>query len=332
MSTMQRSRFVSVDAIRILGVAMVVLAHVWDSGSAPTYLYSWPVPLYFILSGYFWVDDRPLAVEWKHRYRSLVKPYVTWLAIIGVVYVVTIVIKDEFSFKAVAAPIWGGYYAVRPFTTFWFISALFFTCLLYRLICHLSPTNQALLAAAGLLTGYVLGDLLTRTPLAAGAALPCMALLMLGRVARTYKHLLGGAAGGVLLLGLSVPFEALEITKGIDIKNGHFGTPVASFLVCAATSIGLLLVAEAAVKNLRPKVATAISQLAKPGIVVVCIHPFFLYFADVPSIPVAAQLAIVLMLSWATGLTALYSPAATWLTGNQRERASGRAIRSASLT
>lgn len=318
MSTARRGRFASIDATRLVGISTVILVHTWDSPSAPHFLYSWPVPLYFILSGYLWVD-RPLSAEWKQRYHSLVRPYAAWFTIIGIGYAVRLGINHELTFRAIAAPIYGGHYAVRPFTTFWFISALFFTCMLYRLTWRLSVPAQGLLAAAGLLVAYVGGDLLVRTPLALGAALPCVSLVMLGRVTRTYKQRLGGAPVGILLVATSLTLMALKVAESVDIKNGRFGTPVLSFVLVAATSIGLLIVAEAVIDRLRPGWATTISTLAKAGIVAVFVHPFLLYFLDVALIPVPLQFVLVLTISWALGLAALYSPAAEWLTGNRRE-------------
>jgi len=324
MSTVARPRFVYVDVLRVLGILLVIAAHIGDLAYRFTFIFSWPVPLFFILSGYFWVD-RPLSAEWSRRYRSLARPYAFWLAVTLVVYVVRLGLDHDLSLDALKGPIWVGYYATRPFTTFWFISTLFFTCILYRLVCQLTPTTQGLLGIAGLVAGYLFGGLLAKTPLAAGSAVACLSMVMLGRLAQRYKHRLGGAPVGAVLVIVSLTLTAMKIAYPMDIKQGGFGTPILSIALASATSIGMLLVAEPLFARTPPRIASKITALGAAGLIVVFVHPVVLYFLDVPSVPGLLQLLIIPAVCWAVGLAALYSPASELLTGARQVRLGARA-------
>lgn len=323
MSTVARPRFVYVDVLRVLGILLVIAAHIGDLAYRFTFIFSWAVPLFFILSGYFWVD-RPLSVEWSRRWRSLARPYAFWFAFTLVVFVVRLSLDHELSLGLLKGEVWGGYYATRPFTTFWFISALFFTCILYRVVCRLKPTTQGALAVAGLLAGYLFGGLLARTPLAAGSAVACLSLVMLGRLAQHYKPRLGGAPVGAVLVVVSLTLTAMDVAYPMDIKQGGFGTPVLSILLASATSIGLLLLTEPLFARTPARVASAITALGASGLVVVFVHPVVLYFLDVPSVPGLLQLVIIPAVCWSVGLAALYSPAAELITGTRRTDIGGR--------
>jgi acyltransferase len=74
---------VGIDALRIVAIAVVVVAHVWtDNYALRLASYTWHVPVFFFLSGYLVSPGRPLRRELAARWRTLGVPYIVWLVLI----------------------------------------------------------------------------------------------------------------------------------------------------------------------------------------------------------------------------------------------------------
>jgi acyltransferase len=308
------------DAVRILGVVCVVAGHVWTTPITADLFYPWHVPLFFFLTGYFWSTKRTFSAELKKRAVTLGLPYVTWLGIIGILFVAYLVATDSFQFKWLRGPLFGGVEATRPFTTFWFVSVLFFAALLYRVICRSPMWVQWVLAAAGLAISYRLGDNFAAMPLAIGSAVPCLIFIVAGRSAR-----LLAAPGRPILLGTGLlAVGAASVTLGwsqpVNIKGGDYGTPLASVVVAIMISYGLILVFEALFARLPAAASRLATLLASAGFTVVLAHCVVLWVMDTPPTGSWLACALALVVPWALGLLALRTRASVWLTGAPRAR------------
>ncbi|RJT80905.1 acyltransferase [Arthrobacter cheniae] len=315
--TSQRSG--AIDFIRVLGIVAVVAGHVWSSDLVRNLLYTWHVPLFFFLSGYFWRLGRTAKDEVVKRGRTLGLPYAAWFAIIGIPYVIELLVSGNFGLGSFLRPLYGGSVAGRPFTTFWFVSVLFFTAILYRAVTKLPIAIQAVVAAVGLGAGYLVGDVLAKTPLAIGSALPCLSFMLIGTVAsRLHPRLrwrpllgLGLLSGGFALVwgGISTP---------LDMKGGDFGTPFVSMIVACAISFGLVLLAGFAFQSVPLAVSRLFTRLAASGFAAVLAHPAILWLLQTPADGTWIEFWIALVIPWAVGLIALQTPLSVWLTGQDR--------------
>ena len=170
-------RNVGIDVVRVLGLLAIVAGHVWENEATWLGFYPWHVPVFFFLTGWLWTSGRTLRDELGKRAQSLGKPYLFWFGIIFVALVAVMVVTDALAPGRLAASVYGGFYATRPFTTFWFVSVLFAAALLWRFIERAPISVRLVIVAAGLAAGPMLGDMLARTPLSIGSALPAIALL-----------------------------------------------------------------------------------------------------------------------------------------------------------
>ncbi len=111
--TAPRHRSGAVDAVRVVGIIAVIAGHtlepVW-----PVVFYAWHVPLFFFLAGYFFSPGRPAKTEFWNRVRTLVRPYLSWLAIFAVPYVIVSIAQSNLSPGQFLGPIYGGAYAGPP--------------------------------------------------------------------------------------------------------------------------------------------------------------------------------------------------------------------------
>lgn len=319
----------AIDAVRVIGVAAVVAGHSLAIPAVRPLVYSWHVPLFFFLAGYFWSADRPVVVELRARTRTLARPYAAWWILIALVFVPLDATRESTTAIRLLGPFVNGELSAMPYTTFWFVSALFATVMLLRILWMLPRAIVWAVAIAGSICGTLFGDVLAQTPLAIGSALPCLIFLMLGTLARPLRaRITRPGVVGVVLLIISTVLVASKISAPLDIKQGNYGTPVVSVLTAVAISFGLVLVAEslfARVAASRHSVLdwwlnAGATRLAYAGLAVVLMHPLVLWLMlrFAPPVPNWLVFVVTLIVPWVIGVAVLRTSASPWLTGVER--------------
>ncbi|MET3768220.1 fucose 4-O-acetylase-like acetyltransferase [Marisediminicola sp. UYEF4] len=326
MPTPAHKRSAALDAVRVLGVAAVVVGHAIPDEGFRTALFGWHVPLFFFLSGYLWKRNRNgIRDEWRSRWRSLAGPYLFWLAVIGVPYAIVLVTTSaERDLDDWIGPLLGGANANEPFTTFWFLSVLLFSVLLFRVVMALPLPFVWLVAATGLLAGYLIGPQLAFSPLGIGSALPCLVFLLAGFLLRQpIEWLTGRHPAPRLLLGLllTVVPEVLVVAgvvEPFDIKFGNWGTPVAAVAVAVAISAGLVVVADLVYDEMPRPVERATIGLAFASLCVVLVHPVVQWASRPFEVNPLVSAALMLVIPWAIGSALRHTRLSWWATGTPR--------------
>lgn len=305
------SRSGAIDAVRVLGIVAVVVGHSWNLTAVNLATYTWHVPLFFFLSGYLWRARRQLRDELRIRWRTLARPYAAWFVLVGVALVGLSAIRgNPPDFGFFLGPLYGGYLAVSPYTTFWFVSALFATTLLTRVLWNAGRIWFASGIAIGIAAGALAGPALARTPLSLGSALGCLPLVASGMLARRIRPRLDRpvVVGSALILTCAAAI-ALRASASIDIRSGDYGTPVASLAVATGICFGLVLLAEAAFERLPLLASRLASRLGRAGLAVVLLHPLFLWIVYSTQMD-ALGFLYVLSVPWLVGLCLLRFPTA----------------------
>lgn len=319
----------AVDAVRVLGILAVVAGHTLSTPLVRPVLYTWHVPLFFFLAGYFWSTHRTAAEELGKRSRTLMRPYVTWFVLSGAVFLLLDPLLENTTWHRLLLPFVNGSKSAMPFTTFWFVSVLFVSCVLLRLLWAAPRTVVWAVAVACAVAGWLFGPQLADTPLSVGSALPCLLFVMLGRAARGWHRRSvppdrkGWAAlTGLVAIGLCAVTIAIDAAEPADVKVGDFGTPVVSTLTAVVIAYSLVLVAEWVFDRLPERASAIATQLSYGGFMVVLAHPLVWWLLEHfgPPMPSWAVFALCATIPWAAALLALRMPLAQWLTGAHRLR------------
>lgn len=322
-----RPRSTGLDLVRLVGVLAIVVAHTFTSDTVNVWTYSWHVPVFFVLSGYLWTPGRSLVAEARSRSRTLLVPYVVWLVVVLVVYVA--VFHGSHLASAGRGALAGGKYATRPWTAFWFVSALLVAVIAYRLLERLPFPLFLTAVAAGYVANVIAGTTLAKLPLSIGTALGALSFIGFGQLMRAHPAR-RSVLVGLALIGASAVLIGTGVSNPLNMKVGDFGTPVLSALVACAVSGGLILLAQALEPAL-PRWATAVVAALSPALlVIVLFHAAVLLvvldgFRAEPSLPGGLSAAVVLAFVLPAGLGVLLarSPLAQVTTG--RPRAAPRA-------
>ncbi len=312
------TRSAAIDSVRIIGIIAVIVGHTWETEMFQRLIYSWQVPIFFVLTGYFWTAIRPMRVEVHKRSLTLLRPYVFWLVAIATLVVAKAIAQGDTNGLAsqLGKMLIGGSYAVRPFTAFWFATGLFFGAVGLRAMQRLPYWAQWSAALIMLAIAYIAPALVKGIPLAAGTGLACVVFVIAGTLfRRIHGHIPAAPVLGALAVGAGLLLAGFGITEFMSLKNAYFGTPVASVLVAVAISIGLILVAEWVIPKLGASTNDAITTVAACGLMVVLTHPVVLWVLSTP--PSGSWLAFVLAvaLPWATALVLLRTPLSPWALG-----------------
>ncbi|MEY9953951.1 acyltransferase family protein [Leifsonia sp. EB34] len=318
----------AVDLVRVLGITAVVAGHTLPFPFVRTLVYSWHVPVFFFLAGYFWSTHRALSREAATRMRTLLRPMLTWLVLIGVVFVLVDTHLEPDTWQRLAGPLTDGENSAMPFTTFWFVIVLFSSVLLLRLVWRLPRTIMWAVTGTALLLSLIAGPQLANTPLSVGSALPCTAFLALGYAARTVRPRISrpGLLGCALLV-VSTLLVATGVALPLDIKQGDYGTPALSVLASVMISFGLVLTCEKLCEHLPAAVGRVATVLSYGGFMVVLTHPLVLWAltALAPPLPSWITFSLCLLVPWVLALCALRTRLSAWLTGVDQPTASFRA-------
>lgn len=270
----------NVDLVRLTALAAIVLGHVYTHNEfADRVIQSWRLPIFFVLSGYFWSATRSLREETQTRALRLLVPYAWWLLALAVISLPIRAMKEpETLAPAVAGVALGGSYAERPFTTFWFFTALFVATVLYRLLTGFPAWMRLTVVGAGLISNMIFGSELALAPYSVLSALGALIFLEVGRALRVLVQLFNSRnLAALAAIFLSVAVVALLVVEDfvpLDIKAGQF--PPQAVAVAVLICSGLML---AAVSTPRPseKTARLLGTLTRPTLAVILLHPLVLW-------------------------------------------------------
>lgn len=305
----------SIDLVRTLGIVAIVAGHVWSGELIDRTLYSWHVPVFFFLTGYLWTQGRSLADETQRRARTLIKPYVFWMTVLLLVFTTVTLIRGDLSFMDAVRPLYGGYFATQPFSTFWFVFVLFASAVLWRMLERTPLWARVGVVVLGVGAASVAGELLAKTPLAIGSAVPALFFVAFGQFARSQA---GSRVVSIAIVGAAVAGGVLisfGVVAPLDIKQGDWGTPVASMITSAVLVWAIVLVARLVAAS-PVRFGEAATRFAMVGFTVVLAHPLVLWL--LPGVAGWAQFLLAIALPFAVGTVALRSALAQWVTGAPR--------------
>lgn len=317
----------AIDAVRVAGILAVVAGHTLATPAVRPLFYTWHVPLFFFLAGYFWSHRRGLAQEVRKRGRTLMLPYVTWFVLLAVGFVALDPLLESTTWRRLTLPLRNGQHSAMPFTTFWFVSVLFVCCVLMRMLAHLPAVWMWAIGVAAAVAGWMFGPQLAATPLSVGSALPCLIFILFGSLARTVhdRYVTPERAGAAALIALAATAVcgagvAVGAVLPADIKVGDFGTPIMSRLTAMVIAFTMVLTAEWLFARLPHRASVIVTQLSYGGLMVVLTHPFLWWLSEhfFPPMPSWIVFVACVVIPWAAALLALRTRFSLWLTGVPR--------------
>ena len=301
-----------VDVARGIGIIAVVVGHIWTRGGVRDAMYSFHMPLFFLLSGML-ARPQPPGPFARRLIAAQMRSYAAWLLLLIVADQVIERMKGGVPiFHQWPGDLWavllGGSWLRGPFTIFWFVPCLMvarivFTLLIARFPDPLDRRWSLILLPLGALA-YALGWRTDMSPL--GLLTVPMAVVLLW---------IGMAWGQVRWHGaMTVPLALLSVAglagvvPTLNMKAGDYGWPVLSMAAGVATS---LLISRLS-SRIAP-VAAPVASLGRASLTIMYVHVAVIHYLT-PYLGRPWLLVLALAGPWGLSMLIARTPAARrWL-------------------
>ena len=313
-----------IDIAKGIGIFLVVIGHCVDRGGLPSiYIFSFHMPLFFILSGLCFNEKKysDFLPFFKKRVRTLFLPLIYFSVIL--LLLTALVGNDFYTIENLSKG--------RFHCALWFICVLFFTELFYWFINHVfrQITIKIVILLFCLFIGVALDRWGILLPFSICTVWSATFFYGIGNMCRSniskwlaHTPILGG---GVLLL---IPLlSAYYIHKPFRMIDNSFPSP--AILTCTVAlmgAVGVLVVSNTLTK-VDKRIKNIMLYIGKNTLVIMCVHEFYIrltyqfiepYISSYLIAKTVDQIALWLMLLISIRLINARVP---WLVGKSRAKA-----------
>jgi fucose 4-O-acetylase-like acetyltransferase len=230
-----------IDVARGIGIIAVVAGHVWTKGALRDALYSFHMPLFFLLSGLLSRPQPPGSFALR-QLASQMRPYAAFLALLIIADQIIEPLKGQRPIfnqwpEDMMPILLGGSWLRGPYTIFWFVPCLMAARILFNaLLSHWpDPLDRRWLITIIPVTlfAYLVGEM-TQVSVLGLLTVP-MAFVVLWAGAAwqmvRWKHWMWLPLGAIGLAGLS------GLLPTLNMKAADYGLPILSLASGLATSL-----------------------------------------------------------------------------------------------
>lgn len=212
-----------IDLFRAFGIILMVMGHIYFGGIFDKIIHSFHMPMFFIISGYFYKDQK-IGMLIKKRFFTLIIPYL----IFGIFHIIVYcIIQHEFRIEYLYRLLWDNTTLGVPISgALWFLTAMFISDITYASIQHMvnNSTVKTMIIVLISLTGIILSSFLPfKLPFALDAALVSVGLIHCGKIIREkHQEILELKIWQCLLI--TVFFTTLAYINGyVNMREGKYG-------------------------------------------------------------------------------------------------------------
>lgn len=286
-----------VDTARGIGIIAVVIGHVWTQGALRGAVYSFHMPLFFLLSGYL-SRPQPMGVFTRRQLTDQLRPYAAFLLLL--------ILADQLIEPMKGGqPIFhrwphdlgpillGGSWLRGPYTIFWFVPCLMVARILFNaaLVRWPDPLDRrwAALLLPSLALAYGAGQATDVSPLGLLTVPMAVVLLWMGAAFRglTLRWWMIAALVPLALAGLAL------IVPTLNMKAGDYGWPSLSIGSAIATSLVIFEVA----RRIAP-LASPLAAVGRASLVIMYCHVALIHYLT-PYLDKAWLMAVALLAPFA---------------------------------
>jgi fucose 4-O-acetylase-like acetyltransferase len=232
-----------IDVARGIGIVAVVIGHVWTRGPVRDMVYSFHMPLFFLLSGLL-TRPQPVARFTARQLSGQMRPYSAFLILLILIDQIVEPLKGGRPIfhewpRDLLPILLGGSWLRGPYTIFWFAPCLMAARIAFNIGLSRWPDPRArpwwMVQGVALLLAYVLGYWTDISPLGLLAAPMAFFLLWIGALWRpvAWRGWMIAPLGALSLAGLT-------LLPTLNMKAGDYGWPILSVAAAMATSVLIL--------------------------------------------------------------------------------------------
>ncbi len=285
---MGQNRIRFVDVTKGVAILCIVLGHMYNF-YVWNLVFTFHVPIFFLITGYFLNAKRPLPVFAKTRARSLLVPYAVTCAAIVVLGTGIGLLRGN-AFSAAKTWIFAALYgagsahaepfAVPSIGAVWFLWAAFWGCLFVRISLKLKAGQRLLFLSILFAAAYLTRNILW-LPFSIQAGAYAAMYMYLGYLFRQaegqYLSLPAEVKAAGLLMAAWVWISFIVHFESFWLSSGDIGRGVIDIVgtLCASAVVIFLCTC---IDRYVPRIARPLAWLGRYSIYVLCVHTLELHF------------------------------------------------------
>ncbi|MFZ2997783.1 acyltransferase family protein [Sphingobium sp.] len=266
-----------VDVARGIGIMAVVIGHVWTHGPVRDAMYSFHMPLFFLLSGML---SRPQAILrfTRRQFVGQIRPYAAFLLLLILADQIIEPLKGGRPIfhdwpRDIVPILLGGTWLRGPYTIFWFVPCLMVARIAFNAVLTRWPDpfdwHWALLLPPLLLLAYALGSLLPESPWGLAAVPMGLFLLWTGLAASRVQW-------RTSMLWLLAPLALAGlggVVPTLNMKIADYGWPLLSIGAAIATSLLIVQLSRRIASHAAP-----LAALGRASLVIMYLHVALIHY------------------------------------------------------
>ncbi len=217
------ARIQYIDLLRAVGIILMIMGHIGFGTLFDRWIHAFHMPLFFIISGYFYKskDIRSVVIS---RIHTLIIPYLIFGVFHTILYFIIVGDYDlHYIYILLIENTADGGVAISG--ALWFLTAMFFSEILYNLIqklniCEMYKTVIILIIS---ILGMAFATYLPfRLPWALDAAMTSVGFIHFGHLIKGHlKRIINITFGSSLIL--FTIFSILALLKYVNMRTGNYG-------------------------------------------------------------------------------------------------------------
>ncbi len=261
---MSRQRKNWIDAIKGIGIILVVIGHVFENQFAYDWIYSFHMPLFFFAAGVTF-SEKPVFATIKRRIFTVLVPYL-FFGILTALY--GCLIESRFRGTSSSIPdallglVFGQYDTLYFNVPLWFLTCFFVVTVFYNLLCRLGR-KQTAWTVSGIMMIIQLLVPMPQLPWGLDRAFIYMFFMALG-------HIFADSGADITASKLRIWQKAavFAVTLGVNFTLVYFGLIRGIFLyISAVFGIAACVALSMTAEKCRP-----LCYLGGTTIVILCVH------------------------------------------------------------
>ena len=267
--SLNKGRVEYIDVAKGIAIICVMVSHMWWGGLVHKILFSFEIPFFFFISGYFLSEKKTCKeIAWK-RFRQLMLPLICMAVLIFIWRCYCLWVVDDWTLNSIVGCAKGIMKAnsnpsisVGPL---WFLPALWFVTIVVRsfLCSEYAFLFVCLVSVAGVLSRSVI-----EIPLSIQNGLACSVYFYLGYLCRKYNMLERAVFQDFFWILFLCAFWIY------GVLNYHVGSSVPQSLQLAITAISAIpvFVKVAQLCSSLGGIKTVLSWVGRGSLIILCIH------------------------------------------------------------
>lgn len=181
-----KQRIEYLDIFRAVGIVLMIMGHVGFGKVFNFYIHAFHMPMFFLLSGYFFKSDEKVKDFFQKKIKTLIIPYIFF----GIMhYILYCIINKGLEIQSLKHLLFVNTDGLPIAGALWFLTALFFADMFYYFISRPKKIYKVLLVTFISVFGNIATlILLFRLPFALDVACVGVGLMYIGGLIKSYRQ------------------------------------------------------------------------------------------------------------------------------------------------